>query len=69
MTPPPHLHAAGHLAAGGVRRCGCAPAHAAEPPVLPAPAAQLAWTPFRRKRVAFVRAHLIYSDRMLRLGA
>ncbi|MDQ1206027.1 hypothetical protein QE377_002386 [Microbacterium sp. SORGH_AS 862] len=69
MTSVRHAHTVGHLAPGGERRCGCEPARTASRPAPRWFAGQPSWVPIRRQHAAFVRAHFIYSDRMVRLGA
>lgn len=62
-----HRHGRGHLVSGGDLRCGCGPevlgtdSRTADP----ADAPGTTWVPLRRQLTGFVRAHFIYSDRML----
>ncbi|GAA3661384.1 hypothetical protein [Microbacterium marinilacus] len=63
-----HLHGRGHLGSHGQPRCGCGEdvldgvSRFASADSFSA----TAWTPFRHQHAGYVRAHFIYSDRMLR---
>ncbi len=65
-TGPGHAHTLGYLTAGRAPRCGCGPDVLTEPADSgPAGIRDVVWVPFRRQHVGYVRAHFIYSDRML----